>query len=713
MTRSCLRSVLLLLPLSLSLNAFAQRPAAFRSEVTPNAATYQLPVALNTLTNAKAIEKLTARQKQRLSQLGFLVMPDDAVQMFYLYEEYPRYGDVAVPNFVTIDSVLHAYHLFFDFTLRTVENKHLYPAAVRMTDIGLFNSTKFYKQLPPGPLRDAATADAAFFAVAKSLISGKTAGGDLSAKAGALMKEELALIQGHAGRQPSPLLGTTVHYDQFIPRGHYTRSDVLKRYFMAMMWYGQVGLLLEDKDEQIARRHTRMTLLITRMLAGDDVMRKLWAKIYEPTTFYVGASDDLGYEEYLPIAREVYGAALPLATLASEAKLDEFLTKARQRLPQPGIAPYYAPADAAGNLDLESAAVQPRQFRFMGQRFIPDSTMLQQLVTPLVKPARPGDARDVPMGLDIMAALGSDRALELLTKTYRQNRYPNYLEQMSKLRAEFADKPEEQWWQNLYWGWVYTLKALLGDFGQGYPAFMQPTQWQDKELQTGLGSWSQLRHDTILYAKPSGAEAGGGDEVMPQGYVEPVPEAFARLAYLTQISYDGLKKRDLLDAGLQSAFSRFKDVLLFLKGCAEKELTRQPLSEKDYQRLWWFGGELERLQLSVVRSTEGGAFQPRNWGEITSEADRNMATIADIHTAFDKALEVGVGPAYRLYVIVPRADGKLQVSKGGVFSYYEFLWPSGDRLTDEKWQRLLKDDKQPPQQEWTKSFIMGPAFAPE
>jgi len=703
----------LLVTLSLLLvsAALAQRPAAFRSTVSPNAASYQLPVPANALTNPQAMHKLTPAQQQRLCRQGFLVVPDQVQQMFYLYEEYPSQGEVPIPNFVTIDSVLHAYHLFYDFTLRTVETKHLYAAAQKLTDIGLFHSGKFHRQLGADRLRDSAMATSVYFAIAKSLISGKTATTGLGAAADKLVGQELALIRTHAGRKESPLLGTTVHYDQFVPRGHYTRSEELKKYFLAMMWYGQVGLVLDDKNEALAREHTRMALLITRMLAGDDQMRGLWAKIYEPTCFYVGASDDLGYEQYAAVAREVFGAQLPLTALADPIRLTDFLAEARQRLPQPGIAPYFAEADAAGNLDLDSAAVQARQFRLMGQRFIPDSYMLQQLVTPLVKPLSPTDARDVPMGLDIMAVLGSERALELLTSTYKQDRYPGYLDQMQKLRAEFANKPEAEWWQNLYWGWVYTLQSVLGEFGGGYPAFMQQAPWQDKELQTSLGSWSQLRHDTLLYAKPAGAEAGGGGDEMPQGYVEPVPEAFARLAYLTQISYDGLKQRGLIDAQLQAGFSSFKNVLLFLKGCAEKELTRQALTEKEYQRLWWFGGELERLQLSVVQGS--GAASVRHWGEITNEADRHMATIADIHTSFDEALEVGVGPAYRLYVIVPRADGKLQISKGGVFSYFEFLWPSSDRLTDEKWQRLLKDGKQPPQQEWTQSFITGPAYPTE
>ena len=56
------------------------------------------------------------------------------------------------------------------------------------------------------------------------------------------------------------------------------------------------------------------------------------------------------------------------------------------------------------------------------------------------------------------------------------------------------------------------------------------------------------------------------------------------------------------------------------------------------------------------------------------------------------------------YVIVPDPYDGLQVTKGGVFSYYEFGWPSSDRLTDEKWLQMLKDGEAPEQPEWTSSL---------
>ena len=86
--------------------------------------------------------------------------------------------------------------------------------------------------------------------------------------------------------------------------------------------------------------------------------------------------------------------------------------------------------------------------------------------------------------------------------------------------------------------------------------------------------------------------------------------------------------------------------------------------------------------------------------------DRNIATVADVHTSFGQALEEAVGYAYRIYVIVPDPRGGIQLAKGGVFSYYEFKWPVSDRLTDEKWLDMLKADKAPAHPEWTSSFIV-------
>lgn len=81
-----------------------------------------------------------------------------------------------------------------------------------------------------------------------------------------------------------------------------------------------------------------------------------------------------------------------------------------------------------------------------------------------------------------------------------------------------------------------------------------------------------------------------------------------------------------------------------------------------------------------------------------------MAIVSDIHTVAPSAyFEVGIGPASEMLVVVP-INGKLYLTRGAVFTYYEFL-SEGKRLTDEAWQKMFKDGKQPPLQDWMENFM--------
>ena len=198
-----------------------------------------------------------------------------------------------------------------------------------------------------------------------------------------------------------------------------------------------------------------------------------------------------------------------------------------------------------------SAWPRPKGMRFMGQRFVPDSYMFQNLVSPAVgmyigkdepftmKMTQLGPARCFPRGLDVMAVLGSDRAYEILKRegdTEYQGKDTSYDKQLKQLKDEFAAFTEEDWHRNLYWSWLYALKPLLEKYGKGYPTFMQTEAWQEKELNTALASWAELRHDTILYAKQSYTPTMSAMPPPPKpllGYIEPVPEFYARMLDLT------------------------------------------------------------------------------------------------------------------------------------------------------------------------------------
>jgi hypothetical protein len=71
-------------------------------------------------------------------------------------------------------------------------------------------------------------------------------------------------------------------------------------------------------------------------------------------------------------------------------------------------------------------------------------------------------------------------------------------------------------------------------------------------------------------------------------------------------------------------------------------------------------------------------------------------------------LEVGTGRIDRIYVIVPDDHGGFQLAAGGVYSYYEFLNPPGQRLTDQEWRAKIGYEKKlPARPSWEGIFLPG------
>ena len=81
-----------------------------------------------------------------------------------------------------------------------------------------------------------------------------------------------------------------------------------------------------------------------------------------------------------------------------------------------------------------------------------------------------------------------------------------------------------------------------------------------------------------------------------------------------------------------------------------------------------------------------------------------VPVVAAVSGYENEIMEAAVGYLNRIYVVVPLGD-KLQIAQGGVFSYYEFLQPRNDRLTDEAWRTMLQNDAPEPP-EWYDNFVV-------
>ena len=654
---------------------------------------YTLPVDLGQVQGMDLVE-LTDAQRALLAQNGFAVttpVPGEYREFYQIYEQN-RYMEV--PVFITTDSLYHVYHLLFDKMLRDLETDYFIADIKSLTTTMLAASSAQYQSLRGTTLEDPALRNVAYFAVADRLLG---LSDPMPAEATDLMNAELALINAASESTISPIWDRPdlapddkliEVYGQYIPRGHYTRSEDLKMYFKAMMWYGRLTFRLNDDFE------TRRALLLVQAIrsasaADGTTAATLWQNIYEPTVFIVGKADDLGYIEYGALSDQVFGQNPDPNQFADEALFAQFKQQT-ESLPPPQINSMWV-------WIWQDQEQVTKGFRFMGQRFTLDEYVFGQViwrkVGTLDKP------RGLPKGLDFFAAMGSDESYNIL-KGMGQDQYDNYTTQMDKVRSEVAALGIDSWIQNLYWSWLYSFQPLIAPKGSAYPPFMQTQAWTRKDLQTALGSWTELKHDTILYAKQVMAEMGGGGaETPPHGYVEPNPEAYARLLALAQMTYDGLQSRSLLSDLTKSNLENLISELQFLKDISERELAGGTITDDEYWRIQYWGGTLEQFTLKAADTT----------GDDSRDlSDQKAALIADVATGTDDlmtlvALEEANGQPTKIYVVLP--DSPWRVAVGAVYSYYEFTVPSSGRMTDEQWQALVEAGTNPPQPDWTQMFI--------
>ncbi|MGB2782535.1 MAG: DUF3160 domain-containing protein [Atribacterota bacterium] len=810
-------------------------------EVTPGIPTYSLPLRIEDISNYQDFcnkLQLSPESFSLLQKNGFAVIPtppdiaDTKLHLrFSSQESSPRDDFVAyyevlkdkdLPIFITTDSMLHYYHIFFETILMKLEKdlffEDIWNISLEMLDASLKEYNK-----GQGDIKEAAKRNIAYLSIALELLRPKneqiinddilreeycqpgmdaeTCGmmisrlkdifGELDSynyfsveegdeyrfyipdNVSEIVKKEIELIEKHKGWENSPLFVYREDYSQYVPRGHYTKSEKLKNYFQAFMWYGRMTALIQGSpalspgesicsgniegivSDYDARIQTLQALLLTNYFSQSEGIQNRWNRIYAITSFLVGFSDDLGPCEYSEILEE-----LALEDFNSQ-ELEENYPELKEALMNfsnnPGIygglgeCELLMPCPPLSEEEIQALKLQAKNllnktkgFRLMGQRFTLDSWLFSEMVSPYsgeyigAKPPLPThdkpftfawddeyeesrknrpfswvktevdscpppaerEVKGFPRGLDLMALLGSQRAMEILEES-GDTQYSDYKKKFLELKEEIDALTPHDWHKALYINWLYVLKSLWSEnsYGEiGYPLFMQTKFWQDKELNTALASWTQLRHDTILYVKQSYtmAEKGGMFQPPVVGYVEPIPEFYSRLLTLTKMTNQGIENllspetSEKLD--VSAGLDRLAEILERLKDISIKELENQPLDEGEYNFIESFGSISENL----IETISGGNADPSVYKTVL---------VADVHTDGNtkKVLEEGVGYLKTMIVAYQHPEGHILLGVGPVFSYYEFKQPMDNRLTDEAWRDIL-DSNPPPEPEWTNTF---------
>jgi len=711
---------------------------------------YKLPVDFRKISNFSDVAEQYLNKPEHKSLLkknGFVVIDGGAVDDIATPYKWLREQDI--PIYITADTPLHLFHIQFDETLKEIEETFFYPDIVEVTRIMLKNAQDDYKAFR-GDLKEAAKRNVAYFSVALRQF-------DPEFKAPSYVKKwvdwECENIEKHKGlpsydtARVKSLFRIPEDYSQYKPRGHYTRSEILKKYFRGMMWFGRMTFLLKGHekfgaiippaealtDRETAKIQTLQSVLIAARcgqlrLADGRRIADVWNRIYAVTAFYAGFADDLTVYDYREAMRDVFGNKFSAEEFDSEEKFAQFLYELARLKPPAifsgtggaGIDPGgYSGHQFTSVKQLDKILQHTMGFRFMGQRYIPDSYILGQLVSPAVgtiprvipdrftvvyipderiQPDLAYSIRGFPRGLDVFSVFGSKRA-EYHVENFTDHEYPKYGEQLMKLREEFAKLTPKDWNRNLYWSWLYALKTLTQERGKGYQVYQKTDAWLDRQLNTALASWAALRHNTILYAKQSYTPVHVGITSVqpmppppppPKGLVEPLPKFYARILTTTKMAYEGLKELDVLNDKSEARLSSLVNTLERLYEICKRQVANKPLTTDDNNFL---GDFPDALKLAI--------------GDVD---DKGLKTtiIADVHTDLNskQCLEEASGYVDYIVVAYKRPVGDIVLAIGPVLSYYEFKHPMADRLTDEKWQDILRTGKAPARPEWIKSYCV-------
>jgi hypothetical protein len=660
----------------------ARFPTAFAPAPTYDPSTI---VGLDTI-QASALA-LSTTELDALSQKGFVV---SAAREFptFAYGYSTIYAE-DLPVYISADSILETVHRSYDRVLQELEVTLLSRELLELL-------SGMRARLEGGvgaELGDAARADAdTFLAIAASLLQGST----LPPVAGGSAGQIESLVQmatAAAGIATVTLFGVARQYEdfsQFEPRGHYTESVELGRYFRAMMWLGRIDFRLfetqSDGSQLFFRRQLEGMLLMNELI--DAELRQRFDRIDQAVRVFVGEPDYMELSDVEPLLADVAAGSLAQAATVDDQTWAQAILDGGYGLQRISSHIMINGLSKPGTLPLSLS------FALLGQRYVIDSHVFSNVV---YDRAGGGSVqRLMPNPLDVaFAALGNDQAAELLAPELEEHAYAPDL---AAMRLLVDQHPPEFWNENLYNLWLGALRELSPakiaaspDAGALPPTFRSEA-WGRRLLVAGLASWAELRHDTLLYAKQS--YTGGLSCEFPDGYVDPYPEFYARLvAYAER----GRETVAVVAAGTNVAaraeayFDNLHAVASRLRDMAAHQRTGAPYTQE----------MLDFLNDAVV--VDPGCGDPSliaGWYRTLFYESHDgvewAPTIADVHTQptdlggnfVGRVLHVGTG-APRFMVVVAETCSGPRAYAGLASRYHEHITEDFERLTDPDWETLV------------------------
>ena len=650
-----------------ALLAAARKPAA-----GGRAATWDPQKQPDYLDRMKERFALTAAELALLRKNRFVVL--ERLQEKSYARAYHEIYRSELPLYVGADAVFHAVWNGHDAALAEIERTtllELQRGALEQMHAAL---PALARSLPDDVAGDLDL----YVAVARSLAADALVPGVLgpSPRVG----EMLSAARKARGLAQVELFGRQrmVDFSRYRPRGRYAKHPELGPYFRASTWLANLELNLVSRggrssapgavpDPSETPREALVALglaeLVQRSGAGPAV-----SKLEAAWSALGGVREDVAVTELAKLR-----STMNVASLRDADAFDRLKAAIGGSFPRTTRI-HYMP---------QGSSPLPAITTLLGPRITRDTTALAGLLH-----------SDVPWRHSVRAAdvgfvLGHDVARRFLLPELA--RHPTLEQKLGEGRALVSASPTP----DLYSSWLAAIGALGEPPNGALPSYTEQAAFRDHRLGSALAAYGQLRQSFVLVAAQPYDEAGC---VVPDGWVDPVPEVYAALA-----RYAGRGRalaRSLGSSEVEAYFERLRARLSVLEAIAHQELSGEPLSEE--AKRW-----LSMVVEIVPPSSDGpGSFDGWYFDLFFRRYDAfdSPAFVSDIQASVNTGAVTHIGATLpRLALFVVDVGGAPRVVVGPVARAFEAIAPT--RLADASAPGIVRRDP------WARAYT-APALAP-
>lgn len=476
--------------------------------------------------------------------------------------------------------------------------------------------------------------------------------------------------------------GIMQDYTQFTPRSHYTDNAELKTYFMAMKW------LMREKFYFWDDKLTNAALVMVSNISDEDTA-KLWelsAKIKK----LIGWDDDLTLESLTAWMKENnFTSPESILNITEEQKSELF-----KLVPQKIQSTAYVAPDVMGK-DSEEAKDMTAGFVFFGEKFTIDSYLfdlttagsaeeeyayMPNMQTALIVPDVLENNSDAAEMVDLWMNVRIVKEDVLEDSDFTQ--YSSYNKVKQEAIEQLKKEVTNPWIMNtIYHKWIDMIGYLINEAEENAPYFKLDSVYRLKNLVTYMGSYTELKHDTLLYVKQNYAELWGGGSAdcnievdppllpVPKWYIEADIDVVNKLIELNNETKSDFSE---LDNYVINNFVEFDAFLNHIKSILVQQMNNEVISDEDFE---WMRTAFDKLSQIT--------FPLADW---VTQKEMRAALIADIFTSEGwNPLYEAVGRPALMLVMIDDANGK-RIARGPIFTHYEFY--DSDEVVDANGSRL-------------------------